>query len=162
MGMNSVVGHNISAKTGIKEGEAERLTFEVDKGDSREANLYGVVGDDSVPLDNDRLILVKVNDLGRYAAVAVLTTSQGAQPGEKILYSRKPDGEIAAKISMLNDRQIVLSGDVVTADGSFTCAGKVTPDGTGALCGLPNCLFTSAPQTGSNAVGTPPSAEGKK
>jgi len=73
--------------------------------------LYNSAGEDSVPLDEERLIVVKVDGTGKYAAVAVLTQSQGAKPGEKILFARDPDAAIVSKISMLNDGSINIEAD---------------------------------------------------
>lgn len=41
-----------------------------------------------------------------------------------------------------------LTGDIVVIDGT------VAPTGTGALCGIPFCLFTNAPQTGPETTGS--------
>jgi hypothetical protein len=128
-----------------------QIFTEAVKGDTRRAFLYGSVGDNSVPLGNERFALIKVDGTGKYATVAVLMKSQGALPGEKILYSRDPDGEIAAMISMLNDKSIELRGNVEAMAGSFTCTGKVTPDGTGALCGISRCYVSNAFVSGSVA-----------
>jgi hypothetical protein len=68
-----------------------------------------------VPLNDERLILVKVDGAGKYAAVAVLTQSQGANPGEKIFFARDPDAAIVSKVSMLNDGSVT-----VEADGDIT------------------------------------------
>ena len=65
-------------------------------------------GDDSPPLENDRIILVSIDGNGKFAAVGVLTVSQGAKPGEKILYSRNSDGEVQAVLSLLNDGKVTL------------------------------------------------------
>jgi hypothetical protein len=37
--------------------------------------------------------------------------------------------------------------------GTVTIAGTVSPTGSGALCGIPNCLFTGAPHTGDTSDG---------
>jgi hypothetical protein len=49
-----------------------------------------------------------VDGAGKYVAIAVLTQSQGAKPGEKIFFARDPDAEIVSKISMLNDGSVTL------------------------------------------------------
>lgn len=48
----------------------------------------------------------------------------------------------------VNSIQTVLTG------GTVQISGAVAPTGGGSLCGLPNCLFTGAPQTGPIATGT--------
>jgi hypothetical protein len=193
------------------------LTAEVWKGFNRNELLYTPSGDDSPPCAGDQIILVKVDGTGKYAAVGVLDVSQGAKPGEKILYCRDADGAVKAKISMLNDgtvkieaegdvsvdtkgahsvaadgdasvdtkgaynvsaagdisvsgeknvtqeaaqkhtikgADVDISGKVKATGGSFECGGSVSPSGSGALCGVPFCLFTGAPHAGKKAEGT--------
>ncbi|MCL2093824.1 MAG: hypothetical protein FWH12_06480 [Treponema sp.] len=113
------IGFNIIGRK-IGEGieSLVKLVFEARKGDNRSALLYNSAGEDSVPLDNERLILAKIDGNGKYIAVGVLTLSQGANPGEKIYFSRdnKPveDASIVAKISMLNDGSITIDTDTET------------------------------------------------
>lgn len=105
-------------------------TVETRLGLNQTAKTFNASGDDSPPLENDRIVLVKVDGTGHFAAVGVMTVSQGAKAGEKILFSRDPDGEIMAKISMLNDGTIgidspadlsvAIEGDaVIGADGEM-------------------------------------------
>lgn len=55
---------------------------------------------------------------------------------------------------VVNENGINIKGKVVVSDGDFTVGGTVSPSGSGALCGLPFCLFTGAAQTGNKAIGT--------
>ena len=149
-------------------------TVEVYFGKNVTAETYAPSGDDSPPLAEDRIVLVQVDGTGNFMAVGVLSESQGAKPGEKILYSRNDKGEVQAAIKLLNDGKIEmvspadfsLSGENVTVEGKKTltlksaateltggnlkCKGTATPDGTGCFCGMPYCAFTGAPQTGTN------------
>lgn len=70
------------------------------------AETFAPSGDDSPPLPDDRIILVSVDGSGNLAAAGVLSVSQGAKAGEKILYSRDKDGRVKAAISLLNDGKI--------------------------------------------------------
>lgn len=72
------------------------------------ALTFAPSGDDSPPIKDDRIILVSIDGNGKFAAVGVLTVSQGAKPGEKILYSRSEDGEVQAVLSLLNDGKVKL------------------------------------------------------
>lgn len=72
------------------------------------ALTFAPSGDDSPPIKDDRIILVSIDGNGKFAAVGVLTASQGAKPGEKILYSRNEDGEVQAVLSLLNDGKVKL------------------------------------------------------
>jgi hypothetical protein len=83
-----------------------QITTEVWKGFNQEARLYNSPGEDAVPCKGDQLILVKTDGTGKYAAVGVLTVSQGARPGEKIIYARDPDAQIVSKIAMFNDGSV--------------------------------------------------------
>lgn len=67
---------------------------------------YGPSGEDAPPLPEDRIVLIKEDGTGKYCAAGVLTISQGAKPGEKIMYSRSKDGDVQAVIKMLNSGAI--------------------------------------------------------
>jgi hypothetical protein len=110
------IGFNlIGRKVGEEIKKFIQLIFEARKDDNRAALLYNSAGEDSVPLNDERIILVKTDGTGKYVVVGVLTPSQGAKPGEKIFFARNPDAFIVSKISMLND------GSVTTdADGDIT------------------------------------------
>jgi hypothetical protein len=119
-----------------------QLVTEHRKDFRQNALLYTPAGDDSVPLNDERLILVKVDGTGRYVAVGTLTPSQGAKPGEKILFGRDPDGKITSLIKMLNDGTVDISNEKdykrhtkgdsdISGDGKFSMAikGDVTFEG---------------------------------
>lgn len=162
------------------------------------AETFAPSGDDSPPLPDDRVVLVQTDGTGNFVAVGVLSVSQGAKPGERILYSRDENGEVKAAIRLLNDGKIemVSPADLdVSAEGDFSlasekgvaveakeslsakgkdvnvegqssltlksaateltggnvkCKGNAIPDGTGCFCGVPYCLYSGAPQTGTN------------
>ena len=106
------IGFNlIGRKVGEEIKKFIQLIFEARKDDNRNALLYNSAGEDSVPLNDERIILVKVDGTGKYVAVGVLTPSQGAKPGEKIFFARDPDAAIVSKISMLNDGSITTEAD---------------------------------------------------
>lgn len=118
-------------------------TVETRLGLNQEGALFSSSGDDSPPLKDDRIILVKVDGTGRYSAVGVLCVSQGAKPGEKILYSRDNDGGVQAVLKMLgdgkinmndagNDKKAARNGDKVkVAIPAGTVIVSVTGDATG-------------------------------
>jgi len=103
--------NQIARKVGEEIDKFVQLVCEARKDDNRNALLYNSAGEDSVPLDDERLVLVKVDGTGKYVAVAVLTQSQGAKPGEKIFFARDPDGAIVSKISMLNEGTVSIEAD---------------------------------------------------
>ena len=110
----------IGRKIGEEIGKFVKLIFEARKDDNRNALLYNSAGEDSVPLNDERLILVKVDGTGKYLALAVLTQSQGAKPGEKIFFARDQKDNIVLKIKMLNN------GDYI-----FDNYSETTGDATG-------------------------------
>lgn len=194
---------------------------------------FAMSGDDSPPLEDDRVLLSDVEGAGHAVSLGVLSHSEGAEPGERILFSRekeekklvaklylKKDGGIelvsldkdndfkeAAKLIFSKDGKIQLSsikdgevkasvnldadgnfsfngksdskleieggmkitvkgdaeieaqtvtvkGKTKVTQGSFECGGTVAPSGQGALCGVPYCLYSGAPQTGNLSQGT--------
>lgn len=116
-------------------------TVEAYLGANITAETFAASGDDSPPLADDRIVLVKIDGSGNFAAVGVLSESQGAKPGEKILYSRDKNGEVQAAIKLLNDGKIEIEvlGDgrisAKDADGNTietTAAGITLTDKDGA------------------------------
>jgi len=85
-------------------------------------DFFSPSGDDSPPMKEDRVLLVRVNGRGNFAACAVLTESQGAEPGEKILFSRDSDGNPKAVLKLLKDGKAALNADEVTLEASGKAA----------------------------------------
>lgn len=75
------------------------------------ARLYGPAGDDSPPLDDDRIALMKIDGSGKWVAVGVLVKSDNAEPGEKKLYSRDANGNVKAEIYLKKDGVMELNGN---------------------------------------------------
>lgn len=85
---------------------------------NQSAMTYLPPGEDSVPIKDDRIVLVQVDGKGNFVAVGVLAVSQGAKAGEKILYSRNSDGEVQAAIKLLNDGKIeMVAPDAIKIEG---------------------------------------------
>ena len=87
------------------------LTGETRKDFNVNTLLYAPAGDDSIPLPDEWLVLAKVDGTGRYVTVGVLTPSQGAKPGEKILFARDGEGNVVSKLSFLKDGTVKLEAD---------------------------------------------------
>ena len=65
------------------------------------------------------------------------------------------DVDVGANCNITVTGACVLTSPATTlTGGTVTIQGAVNPTGTGALCGIPFCLFTGAPQTGPIATGT--------
>ena len=67
-------------------------TVEIYSGENVTAKMYGSSGDDAPPLENDRVLLEPIEGTGNFAVAGVLAKTQGAKPGERIIYSRDEDG----------------------------------------------------------------------
>lgn len=81
-------------------------TVEIYSGANVTAKTYGAGGEDAPPLENDRVLLVPIEGTGNYAVAGVLGKSQGAKPGERILYSRDKDGNVRAVVHLMNDGSV--------------------------------------------------------
>lgn len=81
-------------------------TVEIYAGENVTAKTYGAGGEDAPPLENDRVLLVPIEGTGNHAVAGVLCKSQGAKPGERILYSRDKDGNVRAVVHLMNDGSI--------------------------------------------------------
>lgn len=145
--------------------------------------MFGPAGDDSPPLKDERIVIVQVDGTGRFVAVGALSISQGAKPGEKILYSRDENGELKAVLSLLQDGKVKLetpgdievktdgqssleatavkikgettiTGNTEIKGGTLKTAGTASPTGSGPFCAIPVCPFTAAPHVGDLVNGT--------
>jgi hypothetical protein len=107
------------------------LIIETRKGYNQYTFMYTPSGDNSVPLKEDRMIIIKIDGTGRFIAAGVLVESQGAKPGEKIFFARDAKGNIVSKLTMLNDGLVSLDTNTETtgeATGQYkrTIKGKTT------------------------------------
>jgi hypothetical protein len=106
--IGKVIDHNIS--------KFIELVLETRKDFNQKVLLYNSSGEDSPPIKEERIIILPIDGTGKYIAVGVLTESQGAKPGEKIFFARDQEGNIVAKISMLNDGSVSMDTDTETTD----------------------------------------------
>jgi hypothetical protein len=118
-----VIKHNIE--------KLAEIVSETRKDFNQNALLYTPAGDDSIPLKDERLILIKVDGNGKYIACGVLTPSQGAKPGEKYLFGRDAEGKITSLIKMLNDGTVDISNEkdykrTTKGDSEISGDGKLT------------------------------------
>jgi phage gp45-like len=79
--------------------------------------------------------------------------------GGWIILREAGDVEISNKdgalwIACKKDGTVEIKGKIKVFGGSFECGGSVKPTGNGALCAMPFCAFTGAPQAGNKAEGT--------
>lgn len=144
------------------------------------ADFYAASGDDAPPLEKDRIALVGIDGTGNFAAIGVLMVSQGAKPGERILYSRDKDGTPQAVLKLLGDGKLeaVSPGGVkvstddnyelevkkdmtVKVDGNTKFSGKVEITGGNMKCkgtATPSgtgcfCALPTCPVTGAPHTG---------
>ncbi|GAG06440.1 unnamed protein product, partial [marine sediment metagenome] len=92
------------------------------------ANTYGPAGDDSPGLSDDRVFLASIDQSqGKMVVLGHLSVTQGAEPGEKIIYSRDDDGNTVAKIYFQKDGKLTIeTDDEINVLGSK----KIIIDGT--------------------------------
>lgn len=102
-------------------------TVEIYSGANVTAKAYGASGDDAPPLENDRVLLVPIEGTGNYAVAGVLGKSQGAKPGERILYSRDKDGNVRAVVHLMNDGSV--SVVCIDENGNELISGLLGGDG---------------------------------
>ena len=99
-------------------GKFVELVFEARKDDNRASLLYNSAGEDSVPLNDERLAIIKVDGTGKYIIIGTLTLSQKANPGEKIFFAREnkklKEAKIVAKIKMLNNGNVIIDSNTET------------------------------------------------
>lgn len=110
-------------------GEFIVQTVEAYKGANLTAETFAPGGDDSPPLPDDRIVLVSVDGTGGFAAVGVLSRSQGAKPGERILYSRDEDGNVRASVRLLADGTV----EIEAADENGDAQAVLSVGGDGSL-----------------------------
>ena len=96
--IGKVISHEIK--------KAVELIAETRKGYNQKGVLYNSSGEDSPPVKDDKLVLLKIDGTGKYVVVGIFNESQGAKPGEKIFFARTEEGEIKSKLSMLGDGSV--------------------------------------------------------
>lgn len=106
-------------------GDYEEIvqTVEAHYGENKFCDQFAPSGEDAPPLKDDLVALMEVEGTGNMASVGVLAKSQGAKPGEKIIYSRNENGEVVAKIHLKNDGSVDFSGQ---GNAELTVAGSLT------------------------------------
>lgn len=126
----SAVARLIKTETG-DDGEIVQ-TVEAHYNENKYCDQYAPSGDDSPPLPEDRVVCVDVEGTGNAVAVGVLCESQGAEPGERIIYSRDGDGNLVAKIYLKKDGSMEVTGD---GDFEITLKGemKIKIDGDASI-----------------------------
>lgn len=128
------------------EGNEIVQTVEAHYGENKFCDQFSPSGDDAPPLPEDRVVLVEIEGSGNCVSVGSLTTSVGAKPGEKIIYSRDKNGKVVAKIHLKNDGSMEFSGDkdidltvkgamsvTIEGDSEIVTKGKATIQGENVL-----------------------------
>lgn len=121
-------------------------TVESHYGENKYCDQFSPSGDDAPPLKEDLVVLVDIEGTGNMASVGVFTKSQGAKPGEKIIYSRDANGNVVAKIHLKNDGSVDFEGKgdstlnvsgnlklVVKGNANLTVEGNTTLKAKGKL-----------------------------
>ncbi|MCL2138215.1 MAG: hypothetical protein FWH41_01635 [Treponema sp.] len=107
--IGKVINHHIE--------KAVELIAETRKGYNQKGILFNSSGEDSPPIKNDKLALLKIDGTGKYAVVGIFNETQGAKPGEKIFFARDENGNIKSKLSMLGNGTIEVEGKELLLNG---------------------------------------------
>jgi len=87
--------------------KAVEIIAETRTGYNQKGVLYNSSGEDSPPVVDDKIVILKVDGSGKGLIVGVFNKSQGAKPGEKIYFARNEKGEIKSKLSMLGKGEVL-------------------------------------------------------
>jgi len=151
--IGKVISHEIK--------KAVEIIAETRKGYNQKGILYNSSGEDSPPVKNDKIVLLKIDGSGKCVVVGVFNETMGAKPGEKIFFARDEDGNIKSTIKMLNDGKILLNenGKEAARNGDTVKikipANTFIVDVTGQAAGVPNPVdmeFEGKITSGSNSV----------
>jgi len=99
------------------------IISETRKDYNQKAVQYNPSGEDSPPVIDDQLVMLKIDGTGKYVVVGIFNETQGAKPGEKILFSRDQKGKITLKIKMLNNGDYFFDNNTETtgnATGNYS------------------------------------------
>ena len=108
-------------------------TVEAHYGENKFCDQFAPSGEDAPPLKDDLVALMEVEGTGNMASVGVLSKSQGAKPGEKIIYGRDANGNVTSKIYLHNDgsisieteKPISFDGEKIIIQGGGSAAARV-------------------------------------
>ena len=87
--------------------KAVEIIAETRKGYNQKGVLYNSSGEDSPPVKDDKIVILKVDGSGKGLIIGVFNETQGAKPGEKIFFARNEKGEIKSKLSMLGKGEVL-------------------------------------------------------
>jgi len=76
-----------------------------------QAQLYLPPGESSMPLPDDRTLLVEMEGSGIFIACGLWSTAQTVEKGEKLSFSRDANGNIKSSIYQKKDGKIVINAD---------------------------------------------------
>ena len=106
MGLNEFAGR-IGKVIKHEIEKAVEIIAETRKGYNQKGVLYNSSGEDSPPVKDDKIVILKVDGSGKGVIIGVFNETQGAKPGEKIFFARNEDGEIKSKLSMLGNGEVL-------------------------------------------------------
>ena len=106
--------------------------------------------------DEIKLDVVSGKDMKITCFDTVITIKDGEITIDVPKSAIKVNGDVSVEASgnaSVKATKTTVEGNVEIKGGTFTMKGTAAPTGSGPLCGLPNCLFTGAPHSGSVASG---------
>lgn len=108
------------------------LTVEYKKDHNIQVEYFTPSGDNSYPLEDDRVALIDIDGTGKYIAVSSLLVDQGMDEGDKIIYSRDTDGNLVAQSHYKNDGTVEHTTDsnIITNVNNDAVIQELNDDGT--------------------------------
>lgn len=126
-----VLAEVIGSETGDFEETIEKVQSHY--GENKYCEQFGPCGEDAPPVEGDIVALMPVEGTGNMVALGSMSKSQGAKPGERIIYGRDKDGNVTSKIYLQNDGSISietenpvsLDGEKIIIQGGGSAAARV-------------------------------------
>jgi len=106
VGLNEFIGR-IGKVLSHEINKTVEIIAETRKGYNQKGVLYNSSGEDSPPVKDDKIVILKVDGSGKGLVIGVFNETQGAKPGEKIYFARNENGEIKSKLSMLGKGEVL-------------------------------------------------------
>jgi len=118
-------------KSKIRDAAVTLIKSNIGGGENSSDPLFSASGDDSPPLIKDDILLVEQASKGTYGAAGSLDhdNQQKAEPGEKRIYARDPEGLEVCEIHLKADSSIKASNSFgfieLLADGKVSINGVI-------------------------------------
>ena len=133
-----------------KTDEDATIELEINQEDEGEEAVTLAVHGNTISITKDGIEIASDGDLSLSIEgnVALDVTGDAAVSAANATLEASGDASVTG-----NNVTVEATVKTEIKGGQVVLGGTVTPNGAGALCGLPACLFTGAPQSGNISVG---------